>query len=58
MKEMEIVSQTRNQEFIRVGKVSWNKRTSMNNSFTIHERKALQGKTSKIFLSDTLKTTF
>ena len=31
MLEMEMVSQARNQEFIRVGKVSWNKGTSMEN---------------------------
>ena len=47
------------QEFFRAGKVFWNKGTSINISFTTHERKALQGKISEFFLLvHALKTAF
>ena len=36
-----VIFQTRYQEFLRLGEVSQNKRTSIHISSTIHERKAL-----------------
>ena len=50
--------QARNQEFFRAGEFSRNQVTTMNISFTTHEREAPQGKKMVFFLLEFLKTTF
>ena len=47
--------QVRNQKFFKAREVSWNKRTSINISFTTNERKAPQRNILELFLLDTSK---
>ena len=57
-RNFKVNSQRPKQKFFWAGEVSLNKGTSINISFTTHERKTPYEKISEFFLQDTFKTAF